>query len=96
MSERGELWEVFVRPRRGLAHGDLNPANILRHRPGGSEAGGGPAGWSAIDPVEADRIGRLDQHSVARAQHPHPQPVVLGQGHVLGSQSALRDRPWHF
>ncbi len=35
--------------RCGLAHGDLNPGNILRHDAAASEADGS-AGWLAIDP----------------------------------------------
>ena len=34
-------------PVRGLAHGDLNPGNILRHD---DDATGEPGGWLAIDP----------------------------------------------
>ena len=36
--------------RRGLAHGDLNPGNILRHDAAAEEAGDPTAGWLAIDP----------------------------------------------
>lgn len=36
--------------RRGLAHGDLNPGNILRHDDAGAREEDGPAGWLAIDP----------------------------------------------
>ena len=37
-------------PRLGLAHGDLNPGNILRDRQGTSLAGGPVGEWLAIDP----------------------------------------------
>jgi streptomycin 6-kinase len=36
--------------RRGLAHGDLNPGNILRHDDAAAGEEDGPAGWLAIDP----------------------------------------------
>jgi streptomycin 6-kinase len=39
--------------RRGLAHGDLNPGNILRHDAADADAAGevhGPPRWLAIDP----------------------------------------------
>lgn len=37
-------------PRRGLAHGDLNPGNILRHEGGVDGVANRSAGWVAIDP----------------------------------------------
>ncbi len=37
-------------PRRGLAHGDLNPGNILRHDETTPGTAGARAGWVAIDP----------------------------------------------
>lgn len=36
--------------RRGLAHGDLNPGNILRHDDVGAGEEDGSPGWLAIDP----------------------------------------------
>jgi len=36
--------------RRGLAHGDLNPGNILRHDDAANDGEDGTSGWLAIDP----------------------------------------------
>ncbi len=41
-------------PHRGLAHGDLNPGNILRHDDAAAGGENGSARWLAIDPKPVD------------------------------------------
>ena len=65
---------------RGLAHGDLNPGNILRH----DDAAAGEAGWLAIDPKPVH--GDL-------AWDPRPQLTQVGDWTVtVPAATELADR----